>query len=106
MTLEVTQNAVDALEAYFDDKDIEPIRVFVGQGCGGPQLGLGLDNPTESDETHEVGKFTFVVDKELAEQASPIKVDVTPMGFTIDSPLDLGPAGGAGGGCGGCTGCG
>lgn len=49
--------------------------------------------------------FKFVVEKELLEKAKPISIDLSYMGFTVDSALQLG--GGScstscgSGGCGG-----
>lgn len=45
------------------------------------------------------GGIKFVIDKQLLASATPVKVDVTYTGFTVESSLQLG------GGC-GCSGCG
>ncbi len=57
---------------------------------------MALDEPKESDETFDTDGYLFVVDKELFQQAGSMKVDMTYMGFTVQSSLELG-----GGGCGG-----
>ncbi len=51
----------------------------------------------------EEGGYTFCVEKALAKQVSFLKLDITYMGFTVDSDLAL-----AGGSCGSScsTGCG
>jgi hypothetical protein len=46
----------------------------------------------------DVSGYTFVVEKDLLEKASPLKVDMTYMGFSVTSNLELG---GGGGSCGG-----
>jgi hypothetical protein len=43
----------------------------------------------------DVSGYTFLVEKALYEQAAPLTVNMTPMGFSVDSRLELG-----GGGCG------
>jgi hypothetical protein len=43
----------------------------------------------------EISGFTFLMEKALYDQASPVSVDMTPMGFSVTSHLELG-----GGGCG------
>jgi hypothetical protein len=58
-------------------------------------LALALDEPKETDDSFDVSGYKFVVDKELMAQAKPIKVDMTYMGFQVESNLQLG-----GGGCG------
>ena len=45
----------------------------------------------------DVSGYTFVIEKELYEKASPLKVDMTYMGFSVTSSLKLG--GGSGCGC-------
>lgn len=58
----------------------------------------------------EVNGFKLVMDKELYEKAQPVKVDVSYMGFTVTSNLELGGGGGCSsgscgtdGGAGGCA---
>jgi len=58
---------------------------------------LALDEPKNTDDTFQVGDFTFLVDKELMAQAKPISIDLTYMGFQINSSLELG--GGCGSSC-------
>ncbi len=95
--LEVTQEAQAQVKAYFADKPIQPIRIFLhNSGCGGPQIVMALDTPKEDDETFSVGEFEFLVDKTFLTQAQPIKVDFHPTGFKITSSMEL-PQG-----CGGC----
>jgi Fe-S cluster assembly iron-binding protein IscA len=62
-------------------------------------LALALDEPNDNDEVVDSNGFKFVMDKKLLEMAKPVKVDVTYMGFTVDSNLQLG-----GGSC-GTSGC-
>ncbi|QJT08166.1 IscA/HesB family protein [Oceanidesulfovibrio marinus] len=101
----ISENAINELKAYFEDKDKSPIRVYLAPGgCSGPRMALALDQANENDEVVEHDGFTFVVEKELYEQAKPISIDISYMGFTVDSALPLG-----GGSCGsscGSGGCG
>jgi hypothetical protein len=59
---------------------------------------LALDEPKDSDDLFDAGGYTFIVDKELSSQAGPMRVDMTYMGFSVQSSLELG-AGGCGGSC-------
>jgi iron-sulfur cluster assembly protein len=64
---------------------------------------LALDEPNDNDGTYDISGLTYVVDKELMEQATPIKIDFMGRGLTITSSLVFEE------GCGGCgsasTGC-
>lgn len=61
---------------------------------------MALDEPKETDEKFEISDFTFVIDKELLEQGKPFKVDMSYLGFQVDSSMELG-----GGGCSSSGGC-
>lgn len=104
---DITDAALAQIKEYFSDKDIVPVRVFLAQGgCAGPQLTLALDEVREGDKTFEYdGGLSFVVDEALMEEAKPVKVDIGPMGFTVESSLVLdGGCGCASSGCGsGCA---
>lgn len=58
-------------------------------------MALALDEPKDTDDVFDVQGYSFIVDKELMTKAQPISVDLTYMGFQINSSLELG-----GGGCG------
>ena len=57
---------------------------------------MALDEPNDNDGTYAISGLTYVVDKELMEQAKPIKIDFMGRGFTITSSLVFDE------GCGGC----
>ena len=57
---------------------------------------MALDEPNDNDGTYDISGLTYVVDKELMEQATPIKIDFGGRGFTITSSLVFEE------GCGGC----
>ncbi len=100
--LEITQSAVKELEAYFTDKEKSDIRIYLAPGgCSGPRLSLGLDEAGDDDEVFEEGGFKFCINKDLMAEAGAVRIDMTSMGFTIESGK---PLAGGGGGCGGCGG--
>jgi hypothetical protein len=66
---------------------------------------LALDESKETDEVFTKEGLTFVVDKGFFADAKPIKVDFSPMGFTVSSSIKLQKGGGCGG-CGGGSECG
>lgn len=98
--VEITEAARRELDGYFADKEKAPIRIYLSSGgCSGPRLALALDEPSDADDSFDVQGYQFIVDKELAAQAAPMRVDMSYMGFTVHSSLELG----GGGGC-GCSG--
>lgn len=100
--IQISKSAKEQIDTFFQGKEISPIRIYLAGGCGGPRLALALDEPTEADEVVENNGYKFVVEKELYKKASPLIVELSPMGFVVESKLELG----GGGGCGGCTSCG
>ena len=103
---EVTEKATEMVKEFFKTRDkVEPMRIFVaGMGCSGVQMGMALDEATESDETFESGGYTFLIEKQLLEQAKPIKVDyvTTPQGEGFMISSNMKPTTSCGGGCCGC----
>jgi len=100
--IDITPSAKEQIDNYFQDKELSPIRIYLAGGCGGPRLALALDEPTDADEVVENNGHKFIMEKELYQKASPLTVDLTPMGFVVRSELELG----GGGGCSSCTTCG
>src|SRR5690554_1664107 len=87
----ISANALEELNTFFADKEKSPIRVFLAPGgCSGPRMALALDEPNENDEVMEQEGFKFIVEKDLYEKAKPISIDISAMGFTVDSALPLG----------------
>ncbi|MCP4747166.1 MAG: hypothetical protein GY874_13655 [Desulfobacteraceae bacterium] len=58
---------------------------------------MALDAPKETDEVYEIDGFSYCVNKEFLERATPIKIDFHVYGFKLDCAIDFGP---------GCTSCG
>ncbi|MFO7596348.1 MAG: IscA/HesB family protein [Desulfocurvibacter africanus] len=100
--ISLTLAAKEQINSHFKDKVASPIRIYLTHDCSGPRFALALDEPTDSDEVVQDGGYTFVMEKELFKQASPLTVDMSPMGFVVKSEMELG----GGGGCSGCTSCG
>ena len=95
--IQVSESAIEAVTEYFATTDVKPIRIFLTQGCGGQQLAMALDEIKDTDAVHDAGKFQFVMDRSLLDQAQPVQVDYANLGFKISSSLELG---------GGCQSCG
>ena len=105
--LQLTDTAKAELINYFKDNAASPIRIFLAPGgCSGPRLSLALDEANDNDERVDFGDgITMIMNKDLLEEAKPVTINMGPAGFTVESSMELAPAGGEGG-CGGCCGCG
>jgi Fe-S cluster assembly iron-binding protein IscA len=97
--LTVTDAAQDQVAKFFEDKEAQPIRVYLAQGCSGPSLALGLDEVKDGDENYEFNGVNYVIEKDLLEKVQPVSIDFNgTFGFSVDSSLPK-PTGG-------CSGCG
>ncbi len=101
---EVTEKANEMIQEFFKDKEeVSCVRIFLSQGgWSGPALGMALDEPKDDDEVVKEDGVTFLINKELYDQAKPINVDFVESamgaGFNISSSLSIGE-----GGCGSCS---
>jgi Fe-S cluster assembly iron-binding protein IscA len=81
------------------------VRVFVaGYGCGGPSLGLALDELKEADVSELQGDIRFVMDRELFENLGDIKIEHVDGGYLVAPVVQDDTEGGSG--CSSCSGCG
>ena len=88
--LEVTKKATDKIAEYLQDREVQPIRIFVNAGgCGGPGLAMALDEPKDTDDVFDIEGFKYIVDKEFMKEAEPIKVDFSEFGFQFDCSIEF-----------------
>jgi Fe-S cluster assembly iron-binding protein IscA len=115
--LEVTEMAGQKLKAYLEENKIESaVRVAVMNGCGGPSLGLALDEAKATDSTTDRDGVRVLIDNELLKQCGGVRVDFAEgsgcgcsggCGFSVTATIPLpSTGGGCGGSCssGGCGG--
>ena len=101
--INVSKIAQEQVRAYFDGKEVQPVRIFVnGGGCGGPSLAMALDEITDQDAVFTHDGIDYIMEKELLKKASPVEVDYSGMGFRLESSLELGGGGCSSCGSGGC----
>ena len=101
--INVSKLALEQVKAYFNGKDFQPVRIFLNSGgCGGPSLAMALDqiNDTDAVFTHE--GIDFIMENPLLEQAKPVNIDYSGIGFRLDSSLELSDGGCSSCGSGGC----
>lgn len=98
--------AKEQLDAHFNGKDKESIRIYLASGCSGARLGLALDDRKDGDQEFEAEGYSFLMEKALFEQAKPVTVLFDPsMGFTVESSMVFPEGGGCSScGCGGSCG--
>ena len=98
----LSENARKELDAYFTDKEKAGVRVFLTTGgCSGARLALALDDPTADDAVFENSGYTLCIEKDLYKQSGDITIDMSYMGFIVESALEI-----PGIGAGGCASCG
>ncbi len=88
--LEITKAATDKLAEFLKDREVPAIRIFLNTGgCGGPSLGMALDEPRDTDDVFTIDGFKFIADKDFMKAAEPIKVDFSGFGFQFDCGLEF-----------------
>lgn len=104
--LEVTEMAGQKLKEYLTQNNIDSaVRVALMNGCGGPSLGLALDEAKETDASAEREGVRVLIDTGLLTQCGEVRVDYTEgsgcgckSGFSVTASI---PLPNSGGGCGG-----
>ncbi|MBF0230214.1 MAG: IscA/HesB family protein [Desulfamplus sp.] len=87
--ISVTETAQKEIKAYFADKELKPIRIFLNNGCGGAQLAMALDDKRTSDSVYKIDGVEYLMDTQLLEDAKPVEISFSGMGFKLDSSLQL-----------------
>ncbi len=64
-----------------------------------------MDKERPNDETYNIDRFTFLIDKDFMAKAKPIKIDFNNVGFSISANIDLSQYGGGCSGCGSTSSC-
>ncbi|MGM0378194.1 MAG: Fe-S cluster assembly protein HesB [Bacillota bacterium] len=76
------------------------IRVFIaGMGCGGPSLGLGLDEKKEDDIEEKHFDINFILEKSVYDKLGEIKITYQNNGYKVV------PANQPESACNSCSGC-
>ncbi|MBA3013852.1 MAG: IscA/HesB family protein [Proteobacteria bacterium] len=104
--LDVTEMAGQKLKQYLEENKIESaVRVALMNGCGGPSLGLALDEAKATDAIADQDGVRVIIDNELLCQCGAVRVDFAEgsgcgckSGFSVTASVPL-PS--TGGGCGG-----
>ncbi|WP_346274896.1 iron-sulfur cluster biosynthesis family protein [Halobacillus naozhouensis] len=74
--MKITEDAKQTLSKLIGEKGAEGIRVHsVGGGCCGPQIGLSLDQPEESDTVEDVNGIRVAIDQQVKGTVDQVTLD-------------------------------
>ena len=78
----ITERADRVLKRkVFGDGAISPLRIYrKNGGCCGKILGVGLDQPTDTDVVIQANEYTFIVEPSLYNTAKDLTVDYHAIG--------------------------
>jgi len=97
--LTITDEAKAELQNVLEQNPGKSLRlVMAGFGCGGPSLGLTLDESNDDDTQQNINDIDVLLDPQVVRFADDQVIHFVQDGFTI-TPKD---GGGCGSSCGGC----
>ncbi|WP_203289625.1 adhesin [Metabacillus sp. cB07] len=74
--MKITDSAKQLLETIFTERNAENIRVYdAGSGCCGPQIGLSLDAPADTDLIQEVNGIKVAIDHKVSAAVDGVSLD-------------------------------
>ena len=96
--LEITDVARDKIKEVLSENSGKYLRIAIEAGCGGPRLGLALDELKENEETTQVNGIDVLISDEVKPHSDGSTINYIQStdgeGFVIDQPGQTG-----------CTGC-
>ncbi|MGD6819156.1 adhesin [Metabacillus sp. 84] len=82
--MEITNEAKQQLILAMEENQANCVRIyFMGQGCCGPQIGLGLDEPNQDDQVYQINGIQIAIDQLAADAAKDITLDFQENGFML-----------------------
>jgi Fe-S cluster assembly iron-binding protein IscA len=80
----ITPRATRLMAANFQNREIQPLRLFVRLGaCGLRTFGIALEPPRASDMVFESDGYTYVINRKLLDLVSPVVVDADTIMFRV-----------------------
>lgn len=72
----ITDGAKQKLNVIFQEKGAKGIRFYAtGSGCCGPQVGLSLDDPRNTDIIQNVNGIKVAIDQEIKDSVGELTLD-------------------------------
>ena len=76
MKMKITNEAKQYIQAMLEEQQAKGLRVYaVEGGCCGPQIGLSLDMPEESDTVSVINEITVAIAPQAKEFISNLTLD-------------------------------
>ncbi|MGM0876826.1 MAG: adhesin [Bacillota bacterium] len=74
--MNITDDAKSMLEGIFKERGVECIRLYsMGAGCCGPQWGLSLDSPEETDIVETINGIQVSFDPQVLKSVEGLTLD-------------------------------
>jgi len=74
--MNISDSAKQQLETIFKEKGVNSIRFYSnGAGCCGPQIGLSLDEPKDTDDVQEINGVRVAFDRDVKESVETVTLD-------------------------------
>lgn len=74
--MNITDGAKQKLEAIFQEKGVNGIRFYSnGAGCCGPQVGLSLDEPKDTDTIQVINGVKVALDQDIKDSVEELTLD-------------------------------
>lgn len=74
--MNISDGAKQQLEKIFKEKGVNGIRFYSnGAGCCGPQIGLSLDEPKDTDDVQEINGVRVAFDRDVKESVETVTLD-------------------------------
>ncbi len=95
--LEITDVARDKIKEVLSENSGKYLRIVIEAGCGGPRLGLALDELKENEKTTQVNGIDVLISDEVKLYSDGNMIDYIKSaegeGFVINNPEQTGCAG-------------
>ncbi|QST00033.1 adhesin [Pontibacillus sp. ALD_SL1] len=82
--MKISNEAKEQLLQIIDEEESSNLRFFAAGGCGGTQLGLGLEEPAESDIKLEVNGIRVSIESSMQDVAKDIELDLQESSEGVD----------------------
>ncbi|HDI58740.1 MAG TPA: hypothetical protein ENF48_00025 [Desulfobacteraceae bacterium] len=84
----VSQEARSKAAAFFNGREIQPIRVYVSTQEDCKRFALALDQKRAGDAVYELDGVTWVINADFLQKAQPVRIDYGADGFEITAAID------------------
>lgn len=82
--MKISNEAKEQILQIIDEEESSNLRIFAAGGCGGTQLGMGLEEPAESDLITEVNGIRVSIESSMQDVAKDIELDLEESSEGVD----------------------